>query len=581
MPEHNSTNGKPVRAVAYYRMSTTRQEASIGEQKEWAQKAVARERVEIVRAFEDAAVAGDEIARRPDFLAMLDFCVRCHREGDPVQAVVTWDADRFSRANSIVTNACLAQLIAAGVTRMLTAEGWVDFDDDMDRLFFNIKQDMAKAMYVKSLSRNVSRSCMERARRGLWTGGRRPYGYTLGPDGRLALADPTRAEAAAWVFSHYAAHDTSLLEMARALEARGVPPPEPSSPSKAPRWSRYNIYTILHNPIYTGDLFYNRLHSGKYHRLHAGQVVGSKAVRTRTGRLRACRNRGEDVIVVENAHPALVDRETFAAVQRKLLANRPGFKKGSTRRRFDWLFSGLVYCGDCGAPMWGVVAQKDKERGDGTTKNYQWRKYVCSRYLSQGRRACSFNNVHEDWLLVRVAGAIRDHFADPAEAAALARSVAREQKARRKDAGTHIDPLRKRLARLDREIDEGTDRLLRLPEDLVEAATLKVRKWKAERKEVAAELKALEAEAEARRADDEQADKVVGLLKHLGELIGKAPPQMVREVMQSLVKRIDLHFEHEDRGQRRMTRATHGTLWLNLRAAQFSNAGIELPMSLK
>jgi site-specific DNA recombinase len=566
--------------VFYGRMSTTKQEASIAEQHPWAHRTAPREGVEIVREFQDEAIPGDEISRRHGLLAMLDFCVKCHAEGNPIEVVVTCDADRFSRANSIVTNAILAPLMQAGVCRMLTAEGWVDFDDDMDRLMFNIKQDMAKAMYVKSLSRNVTRSCVERAKKGRWTGGRRPHGYTLGPDGRLAVGDPAAAEAVRWLFAHYAGRDTSLLLMAEALEARGAPPPCPSRRGQTPRWTRYNVYEILHNPIYTGDLYYNRRHYGKYHRVRNGQVVHCKAARTKSGRLRWCHNPGEDVIVVENAHPALVDRETFALVQQKLATHKPRFKPGTTRRRFDWIFSGLAFCADCDRPLWGLVAQRDKESKDGT-RHYEWRKYVCSSCLTKGRKGCSFNGVHEDVLLARVADAIRDHFADPSRAAELRRAVEENRRADHADAAARIPGLRKQLTRLDAEIDAGTDRLLKLPEDLVDAAAHKVRKWKERREALTAELKALEAEQEARRQDEVQVDAVIGTLQRLGELIGTAPPDLVRETMRSLIEKVVIHFEHEDRGQRRRSVATHGYVYLNLHAAQFSDAGIELPMSLK
>jgi hypothetical protein len=74
---------------------------------------------------------------------------------------------------------------------------------------------------------------------------------------------------------------------------------------------------------------------------------------------------------------------------------------------------------------------------------------------------------------------------------------------------------------------------------------------------------------------------VINTLQRLGELIGTAPPDMVRETMRSLVEKVVVHFEHEDRGQRHRSVATHGYVHLNLHAAQFSDAGIELPVSLK
>jgi hypothetical protein len=275
-----------------------------------------------------------------------------------------------------------------------------------------------------------------------------------------------------------------------------------------------------------------------------------------------------------------VDRETFARVQKKLAENKPRFKPGTTRQRFDWIFSGLAYCADCGKPLWELVAQKDKPTTAGTW-HYEWRKYVCSSYLTKGRKGCSFNGVHEDLLLSRVAEAIRDHFADTATASELRQAVEDECQAGRADAAARIPELLAQLSRLDAEIDAGTDRLLNLREDLIDAATLKVHKWKERREALTAEMKALEAEQEAQRQDEIQVDEVINTLQRLGELIGTATPDMVRETMLSLVEKVVIHFEHEDHGQRRRSVAIHGMVHLNLHAAQFSNAGIELPISLK
>jgi site-specific DNA recombinase len=574
----SGSNSTPTRAVADFRMSTDRQQASIPEQREWARQAEAREGLRIVREFKDEGVAGDEIARRPDFLVMLEFCERQARAGDPVGAVLCWDADRFSRADSVRTAAVVARLMEAGVCRMLTAEGWVDFDDDVDRLLFNLKQDTAKRMYVKSLSGNVARSCLRRAREGRWCGGRRPYGYTLGADARLAVGDAAQAEAVRWAFRTYADRDVSLLLLAEQLNARGVPPPVHRSAASgaAGRWTRYNLHTILRNPIYTGDLHYNRTHMGKYRRFRGGQVAECKAVKTGGGRLRQCRNSGEDVVVVENAHPALIDRETFAAVQKKLAANRPALKKGTTRRRFDWHLSGLLRCGECGSLMWGVVARTDKNG-----RHYQWRKYVCGRYLQLGRRGCSFNHLHESDLLTRVVEVVRGHFSDPARLDRLRREIARQRQAQREDGAARVEPLRKQLADLAAKIDRGNDNLALLPADRIPGVVAKVREWEAQRGAVEAELKWLEKAADAVEAEDARLDAALDQLRRLPEVIGRAKPEQVREVVQSLVEKVELQFTHEDRGRRRSCTGWSGMLYLRESGAFFSKAGIELLMSLK
>ena len=60
---------RPVRAVAYFRMSTQDQDDSIPQQIEWAEKAAERERVAIVERFADEGVKGHDTRKRTAFHA--------------------------------------------------------------------------------------------------------------------------------------------------------------------------------------------------------------------------------------------------------------------------------------------------------------------------------------------------------------------------------------------------------------------------------------------------------------------------------------------------------------------------------
>src|SRR5262245_54770868 len=110
----NST-GALDHGAGYYRMSDPKQEASIPEQREWAHRAAPQHGIALRREFEDQGIPGDEIARRKGLQALLDYCERQFKAGDPVVTVVCWDSDRFSRANSFTTAAVLDRLMAAGV----------------------------------------------------------------------------------------------------------------------------------------------------------------------------------------------------------------------------------------------------------------------------------------------------------------------------------------------------------------------------------------------------------------------------------------------------------------------------------
>ena len=159
-------------------------------------------------------------------MAMLDFCDRKFAAGEPIRGARLLGPGQAVGADSLRTAGIVCRLIDAGVNRVLTPEGWVDFHNDMDRVLMNLRQDLSRSAYSKSISKNVSRGLLDRANRGLWLGGPLPYGYALGGDGHLALGEPADVAAVQWMFTTYAvASAESLGSLANLLRSRGVRPP--------------------------------------------------------------------------------------------------------------------------------------------------------------------------------------------------------------------------------------------------------------------------------------------------------------------------------------------------------------------
>jgi DNA invertase Pin-like site-specific DNA recombinase len=79
----------------------------------------------VVREFADQAEKGHETASRSEFHEMLRFCQQ-QRQGTPINAVVVWNENRFSRSDSQETAWFIWEFRKAGVTRMFTAKG-LDF----------------------------------------------------------------------------------------------------------------------------------------------------------------------------------------------------------------------------------------------------------------------------------------------------------------------------------------------------------------------------------------------------------------------------------------------------------------------
>jgi DNA invertase Pin-like site-specific DNA recombinase len=532
------------------------QEASIPEQRQWALRAARSHGLHLVAEFQDEGVPGSEIAQRAGLSQLLDYCERQARSGHPVGSVVCWDADRLSRASSLRTAGIICRLLDAGVTRMLTNEGWADWTDDTDLLLFNIKQDTGKAAYSKSVSRSATRSALDRARKGEWVAGRPPYAYVVGQGAHLEPGEQAMVETVRWIFRYFASTADSLGDVARKLRERGAPPP-PARRRKdgsawGGAWTRHMVADVLHNRAYLGEVVWNATRTGKYSKVAGGEVVPSRRPKDRWRRVV---NGEAERIVIEGAHPPLIDAETFRACQEKLARTGPG--KGPDGRCRNtpiagggqWVLSGFLFCGHCGGRMGGATTWA--RRGE---KVHVYRRYVCRSNLRQGAGACRTNAVAQEAILTEVAKLIRESFTDPGRRAELEAEVKALAAREGGESGAERGRLRKRLADLGRQIDRGNENLALLPADRIPAVVAKVRAWEEERDRLAREPARTEAAADAGQQFKARVAEALEEIKALEEVILTAEPNEVRDALAGLVDKVTLHFEHGPpmkNGQRR------------------------------
>src|SRR5262245_60464102 len=135
------------RTVGYYRVSPRSDEnaPSVPEQREWCNMAAPREGLLIVKEFADEFVSGCDLDDLPGLMALVAFCQEEHAAGRPVEVVICWDGDRFSRGSAIRTARVLDDLMSAGVSYLYSTEGWVDLEDEADVLIHNVKQGMSRS----------------------------------------------------------------------------------------------------------------------------------------------------------------------------------------------------------------------------------------------------------------------------------------------------------------------------------------------------------------------------------------------------------------------------------------------------
>ncbi len=197
--------------------------------------------------------------------------------------------------------------------------------------------------FRKQLARKVKGGLTERARQGKHHGGRPPYGFVF--EGDHLAPHPEQALVVQQIYHWYVHEGLGGRAIAQRLNQTGVP-----TQTGRGTWATPEILRLIRRPANVGDLRHGELEftterTGVTHKRHR-----------------------DDPLIVRDAHPAIVDRNTWDAAQR--LLNERGQRSG---RQGDspYLLSGLVYCGLCGRTM---VPVKARNR----------RRYVCRGYQMSG-----------------------------------------------------------------------------------------------------------------------------------------------------------------------------------------------------
>src|SRR5262249_52674969 len=138
------------------------------------------------------------------------------------------------------------------------------------------------------------------------------------------------------------------------------------------------------------------------------------------------------------------------------------------------LFSGLLVCSHCGRSM--VAAE---------LKGRQY--YRCKGTDDAGKKVCGNGLVSEEWMLDKVLCVIEQEVLAPERLNRLREEIRRQ--AEQESKPVSVDPLKTRLAELERHIAQGHKNLAILPEDMVPHVAKEVKAMEAERGQIDAELK--------------------------------------------------------------------------------------------
>ena len=288
------------KAAVYARFSSHNQkEKSIDDQVSEARAYAAGAGLQIVAVYADRAMTGKNDAR-PDFQKMLK-----DAEKKLFDVVIIWKRDRFAR-NRYDAAINKRRLEKCGVSILYLAEPNIEGPES---IIVDATLEGFAEYYSQNLAVNVCRGMKKDAEKAKYLGSNIPFGFKVDAEKNFII-DETAAPFVVEAFKMYA-RGVRLAEISDYLDGCGFRNP------KGNKFSIRNLSVMFENKKYIGVYEY--------------------------------RLKGQPPIVVENAFPAIIDGELWAACQRK----KEVYKK-APHQCDDYALSGLMFCGCCGVGFNGA-----------------------------------------------------------------------------------------------------------------------------------------------------------------------------------------------------------------------------------
>ena len=249
-------------------------------------------------------------------------------------------------------------------------------------------------------------------------------------------------------------------------------------------------------------------------------------------------------IKVENTHEPLISQETWDAVQR--MDNHPA-RGRSGKNGTIALFGGLLRCMDCGSSMRYMRDYRKKV----SEKEPEYKAYVCNRYASGGKNACSSHYINQKVLTQIVMTDIRCKamWAQNSRETLRTQLLAREQNAsveRTRTLQAELTAICKRLPELDKLIQSAyEDKVLgRIPERV---CVNLLNQYEAERREKQERHKELTGQLAASRETESSVDAWLDMIQDYAQLEELDRPTLVRLIQKIEISERYTVDDHEER----------------------------------
>jgi len=296
--------------------------------------------LELVAVFADNGETGLKFDR-PQFNEMLGAV----RRGD-VTCVVVKDLSRFGRCYIEIGN-YLDKIFPFLGTRFISVNDGYDNHNptsNHDGLTISLKS-LISNFYSKDLSKKIRTAYETKQRKGEFIGAIPAYGYLRCPVDKSKLVVNSELAPIVRDIFEWVVNGDSYTSISRRLNGMDIPSPRKyqylnglaKHESYATAiWKPETVKHLVKNPVYAGYM-----------------SQGKRKSRLLQG-LPSLRLPSEQWINVPDMHEAIITHEKFEAVAKVLANKKVAYQQRNANALLDrneHIFTGIIYCGDCGARM--------------------------------------------------------------------------------------------------------------------------------------------------------------------------------------------------------------------------------------
>ena len=499
------------RAAVYCRLSKDDdlqgESASIANQRDMLEKYCEKQGWEVVAVYQDDGFTGLNM-ERPDLQRMLRAIERRQ-----INLVITKDLSRLGR-NYLQTGHLIEDFFPRNGVRYIAMNDGIDTLRDNNDIapFKNILNEM----YSKDISKKVHSSYLLKAQKGQFTGCLAPFGYRKDPeDKNHLLIDGEAAPVVRQIYSLCLAGN-GPTKIARMLTEQEIPTPGTLEyrrtgstrryhPGYECKWATNTVVHILENREYTGCLVNFKTEKPSYKTKHSVE------------------NPIEKQAIFENHHEPIIDTQMWERVQELR-------KQRKRPNRYDevGLFSGILFCADCGSVLY-------QQRYQNATRKQDC--YICGSYKKR-TRDCTAHFIRTDLLTAGVTDNLRKVTSYAAKHEARFMKLLIEQN---EDGGKRRNAARKKeLEAAEKRISELSAIFKRLYEDSVtgrisdERFTELSADYEAEQKELKERAAAIRAELSKAQEATVNAEKFMNVVRKYTSF-EELTPTLLREFVEKIV----------------------------------------------